>query len=257
MADQLKAARLKLDRAEEHLRSFDRESADWLEQTKFCRFAMKEDGDKGIISVDITAVPPARLSAILGDCLQNLRASLDYLCWELVIANNQTPGRWTGFPIYRSWDYVKRPQFHPNCVTGIDSEAIALMERLQPYYGGKNPDISPLWFLHELSNTDKHRTITIIVGQVVIEKFRLAAGSTALNPLWLEAEVLHDGEECATFRLRDVEAGQTVHVEAETLGFITLGPALPWGAFPVSRHVEHALDIARNVVFPMFEPFFA
>ena len=91
MADQLKAARLKLDRAEEHLRSFDRESADWLEQTKFCRFAMKEDGDKGIISVDITAVPPARLSAILGDCLQNLRASLDYLCWELVIATIKHP----------------------------------------------------------------------------------------------------------------------------------------------------------------------
>jgi hypothetical protein len=36
---------------------------------------------------------PGKIGLIVGDCLQNLRTSLDYLVWELVLKANNTPGK--------------------------------------------------------------------------------------------------------------------------------------------------------------------
>src|SRR5262249_22169175 len=158
MAHALDGVRLKLDRTEEHLRAFDTESGDWLEQTHFCRFDFQDYGDERWYFLDVIAEPPPRLSAILGDCVQNLRASLDYLAWQLVLANNKMPGDWTYSPIYRDPPRAGR-QFSPHCLAGVHPGAVAVIEELQPYYGGKNPDTDLLWFVRELSNTDKHRAI--------------------------------------------------------------------------------------------------
>ena len=79
MAHQLDGVRLKLERAKEHLRAFDSESGEWLEQTELCIFVPEDHAVERVFFARITATPPARFSTILGDCLQNLRASLDYL----------------------------------------------------------------------------------------------------------------------------------------------------------------------------------
>jgi hypothetical protein len=42
---------------------------------------------------------PARFGLISGDVLQSVRSSLDYLVWELVIANGEKPGKHNAFPI--------------------------------------------------------------------------------------------------------------------------------------------------------------
>jgi hypothetical protein len=42
---------------------------------------------------------PARFGLIAGDFLQNMRSSLDYLVWQLVIANKRKPGTCNAFPI--------------------------------------------------------------------------------------------------------------------------------------------------------------
>jgi hypothetical protein len=265
MADPLEAARLKLDRAKEHLQAFDNESGDWLEQTDFCRFDFEDDGDQRWYTVDLGVfTPPTRLSAILGDCLQNLRASLDYLAWELVIANRKAPTNKTAFPIYREPPKaVKRGgQFRPNCLTGVDPRAMAEIERLQPYYGGKNPDTDLLWFVNALANTDKHRTINVVIGQVVINEFRIfvdiGGKVVTLPPAWREAGVLHHGAKAAMFfQSALIKRGAVyVKVEGDALGFITLGQALPWGGYPVSREIEWAWRYINDDLFPRFARFF-
>ena len=46
---------------------------------------------------------PEQISLIAGDCLQNLRSSLDYLVWELVEAAGTEPSKRTHFLLpYRS-----------------------------------------------------------------------------------------------------------------------------------------------------------
>jgi len=132
---------------------------------------------------------------------------------------------------------------------------------LVPYYEGKNPDTDLLWFVHELSNTDKHRTINIIVGQVVVKDFRLymdfgEGGIRFSAPGWLEAGVLHDGAKVATYPLVGLQGGSEVKLEAQTLGFITLGNEFPWGAQPVEHHVGRAWLYIRDEVLPRFERFF-
>jgi len=42
---------------------------------------------------------PARFGLIAGDILQCMRSSLDYLVWELVLANGQQPNGQNAFPI--------------------------------------------------------------------------------------------------------------------------------------------------------------
>lgn len=257
MAHPLEGARRKLDRAEEHLRAFDAESGDWLEKTTYCRFVFQDHGDERWYFADLVVAPPSRLSAILGDCIQNLRASLDYLAWELVKANHLVPTRYTAFPIYRK---APGPKFSPNSVAGIDPKAVALIEELQPYYGGKNPDTDWLEFLSQLSNTDKHRALNVVVGQIVINGFRIyvdfPSGQKVFPPAWREAGVLHHGAKAAMYPRDAFQGGEYVKVEADAVGFITLGEALPWGAHPVSRNVEGAYRYIRDDVFPRFAPFF-
>jgi hypothetical protein len=258
MAHPLDAARLKLARATEHLSAFDTEQDDWQEKTELYRFEFRDHGDERSYFLEIIATPPAHLSLVLGDCVQNLRASLDYLAWQLVLANNQKPGYWTHFPIYRE---AKSGPFRPRCVSGMNPDAIALIEQLQPYYGGKNADTDLLWFVCELSNADKHRTINIVTGQTVVTAFRIhmdfgADDIRVLTPAWLERGVLFDGARVARYPLVGLHGGNEVRVEAEARGFMTLGKELPWGAQPVEHHIGNAWWYIRDEVLPMFDRFF-
>jgi hypothetical protein len=51
-----------------------------------------------VIRTEGPAIPPV-VSLIIGDVLQNLRSSLDYLVWELVLAAKNEPTIRNAFPI--------------------------------------------------------------------------------------------------------------------------------------------------------------
>ena len=225
MAHLLDSARLKLARAGEHLSAFDNEQGDWQEKTQFRRFVSRDHGTERSYFLEIVSRPPEHLSAVLGDCIQNLRASLDHLAWALVLANHQAPGKGTSFPIYRD---APKGAFRPDCVDGMDSDAIGILETLQPYYGGRNPDTDFLWFVNTLANTDKHRTINMVAAQTDVSAFRaymqFAAGDTRVcYPAWLEKGVLRDGAKVATYPLNELRDGVEIKIEAEARGFMTLG----------------------------------
>jgi hypothetical protein len=105
---------------------------------------------------------PARIPIIMGDFLQNLRSSLDYLVRELVLAANNQPTNHEIFPICDTpkgfKEAVRRGQ-----LTGIPTDAHTLIEGLQPYHLGQDLQKSTLWILNEFTNINKHRRILVTV----------------------------------------------------------------------------------------------
>jgi hypothetical protein len=104
---------------------------------------------------------PLHLSLVNGDVWYNLRASLDYLAWQLVLANGNEPTYNTSFPC------VKKRQDWAGAVgrklTGIDPRWIAEIEKLQPYHRGNNFSEHPLFLLDRLNNIYKHRLVPAVI----------------------------------------------------------------------------------------------
>jgi hypothetical protein len=88
----LDSVRQKIFRAFEHLKELEAETGRYYE-TNPGRVVREIEGDPNeYIGRIVTDGPiPARIPLLIGDCLQNLRSSLDYLIWELVLAANNAP----------------------------------------------------------------------------------------------------------------------------------------------------------------------
>lgn len=84
----------------EHLNALKIEILGYLNNGPCEVTAEAEPGTNRLISRVRTKVPiPSSIPLRIGDCFQNLRSSLDYLVWELVLAVNNTPTNKHQFPI--------------------------------------------------------------------------------------------------------------------------------------------------------------
>jgi hypothetical protein len=157
----LNDVRAKFERARWHAREFDTaaqavvnsrpfELVASLESDDWCHIRWKQIGD----APDLTP-----LALIFSDMLYNLRATLDYIAWQLVLANGGTPGRHTSLPCVSDaakWnDAVNRP------LRGIDQRWVAEIARLQPFDPGHigAPEYHPFAILDTANNLCKHRLL--------------------------------------------------------------------------------------------------
>lgn len=105
--------------------------------------------------------PPVKLSLLVGDFIQNLRSSLDYLARALVVTTGGTPvdkGAGTSYPVI-----MKNPR-KTISIAGCDDERVSsLLEGTQPYQI-EDPSVHPLARLNFLANEYKHRELRISVG---------------------------------------------------------------------------------------------
>jgi hypothetical protein len=77
-------------------------------------------------------VIPARISFLVGDCLQNLRSAFDYLVWELVLAAGNVPDKPNMFPVCLTEKGFKEAK-RGDRLKGIAAGAETLVKGLQPY----------------------------------------------------------------------------------------------------------------------------
>lgn len=116
----------------------------------------------GGFSFGNVAPVPARFGLIAGDVLQCMRSSLDYLIWELVLANNQVPHQQNAFPISLTQADYKNEIAKRRRMGGVHASACAIVDALQPLNlpedkrGG-----SPLALLDKLTNINKHRRVLL------------------------------------------------------------------------------------------------
>jgi hypothetical protein len=171
-------ALLKLRRGKEHadaLKGAIESSQDSI------RAGVQFDADRGRCIAWIERAPtmPAEWSLLVGDCIANLRAALDYLAYELVaLDNGGVYDERTQFPIADA----------PERLSSRDQRTLKLLtpghratiESHQPYAGTNPPwvldDLAlkhPLAVLREMSNQDKHRLLVGTYIGVTIDRLEI------------------------------------------------------------------------------------
>jgi hypothetical protein len=117
------------------------------------------------------------LALVIGDCVFNLRASLDYLMSALRITTGRAESNKTQFPIYGLDSSLPWVNFEAEWEThggvakqldGTPDEAKDFLKLLQPIYGApmNDPDSHPLAHLQAINNTDKHRRLNRLACRV-------------------------------------------------------------------------------------------
>jgi hypothetical protein len=96
------------------------------------------------------------LSMIYADLLGNLRATLDYLAWQLVLLAGNTPTDQTGFPAAKKSSQFK--SLRAQKLRGIKGRWADLIESLQPYRAHKLDD-DMFFILDHNNNIAKHQAM--------------------------------------------------------------------------------------------------
>jgi hypothetical protein len=166
----LDGARLKVIWAKQHLDAFKEQSGLFLD-TKPYSFVSEIHPSHWWVKPHLTIDPPRELGLMVGDCITNIRAALDYVIWEMASKHFTIPIDLTRqgdrgvltFPVLLP--DPNRRQGHIDHLDrlakrGFPSDAISIIKDAQADVA---QDASLQW-LSELVNTDKHRTPILTVG---------------------------------------------------------------------------------------------
>lgn len=261
-----RGAQLKLERARRHIQ----ELADVIDayHAKDPYVARLEHGDgerEYALRSYFAHEPPEELSVIIGDCLQNMRMSLEHVVWALAKQElGRDPGH-TAFPICKTReDFERRSK---KDLKHVPETARLVVGSLQPYRtGGEDPEGEPLWQLNEYANIDRHRQLSFIYSDSdIIEKAsvgrRLEDGTfvpferddNVVTDLVISAGALVHGGELMSFKLkREVPNLDVEYSAPQSIDFgkehISLGPA------PDALNRMH--EFIRVMLLPNLAPFF-
>ncbi len=177
--DRFGQARIKIDRANEHINEFQAHWESFL-KTDFCKVRVQNDpeGAQRIV-IDPTTMFPVHLVLCPGDAIHNLRSALDYVISE-ILGHKSTR---LAFPMHELREGLKssfrtNPEIINGKVVGKGGnagieEAVAglgefILDEIRPYKGADNP----LWVINALDRLDKHRLFVPLVIPTTIEDFR-------------------------------------------------------------------------------------
>jgi hypothetical protein len=165
----------RLERAREHLDTFEAEARAFLDAQPYKR-VIKKQSQPINEAVFTYPDPPLHLSLIVSDYLHELRSCLDSLVFHLAGCPDDHKCR-LQFPIFDDPNaYAGKCKVKDGYLEGIPSEAEAVIERLQPYNRPDYWDLPipyvpgnmPLMRLHDLNRVDKHRTLHLMVRSVAM-----------------------------------------------------------------------------------------
>jgi hypothetical protein len=176
--------RWKFLRAEEHLNVLGMD-IQWFKESGPYELAVdqKPGLDRARIVVSSVAPLPPKLSTVLGDCLQNLRSSLDHAFEYAMRSSGGTPSDRTEFPVFN-----REPQNHAersawaNKIGGVRKDLETVLQGLQPYTRGDKFAGHPLYLLNELARRDKHRRLNLMVLHVSQPFMRIGKRKIPLPP---------------------------------------------------------------------------
>lgn len=132
-----------------------------------------------------------RWGAIIGEVVHDLRSALDQLVCQFVLLNGGEPRKSHSFPVcskepskgfavatrYERRDKRGRMRYGP--LFGVSDDALTLIESCQPYKGGNG---ALLGQLHDMWNTDKHRTLIPTTLWTYAPKIKLTNAELFTHP---------------------------------------------------------------------------
>lgn len=154
-------ASLKLDRAAEQLQDLMAEMKAFM-KTDFYEtwLEFNEDSQALVTVIRYKNPPPPKWSVIIGEITHNLRSTLDYLVFQMILlqTGKESTSNKIQFPIFDTESgFNSRGD---KMLEGLDPKMRAFFRSLQPFATGEGVK-SPLWHLSKLSNRDKHRDISV------------------------------------------------------------------------------------------------
>lgn len=164
--EQLRGPLRKVWRAKQHIASLKHEIENFFDTDPY-QISVGRDGERRPVYYIHSALPtPDHLPLLAGDAIQNLRAALDHLAYEIVCSETQTPTsqqpasvKAIYFPIAE--DKAKYDKIKFARLPAVSKEIVDVFDSLKPYSGG-NDD---LWRLHQLSVIEKHRLLLTVGAQ--------------------------------------------------------------------------------------------
>jgi hypothetical protein len=266
-ADAMSLMRLKLDRADARLNALHRQLDRWGKAHPIL-IGTELDRDSGWHTSYIRKAEPlpARLAIPVGESLYHGRSVLEHLVWALVKANKQTPGEAHSFPILRKpIPRIKRERLYRDSfvrthgngrLVGVHPDAMAVIERLQPYKRRKRPPYF-LTILDEMAIEDRHhalhvaRTTMADPRNLVDLGLRPPRGVVVIEwePLFKAGDRLKPKTKLARFRLSRYGREPKVGVETDLPVNVAVGKR----HFPFA--VFHAINDDLRQLLRLFEDF--
>jgi hypothetical protein len=258
VAHSLDGARLKIVWAQHHLGLFKKMAGEYKEG-KLDKFVFKLTGKSVNASLREVASPPPpkELRCIVGDCVTNARAALDYVMWELasryfvpcIDLKEREDRRISAFHLYPNPG--DKGYIHwLNCLTNrkIPTGAIDVIKDVQPHNAG----YEPLWQLHEIVNGDKHRLPVLITTRIKpIGPMSLAVTSEGGRRDIVVGVGVQNSLEIDTSQ---ITGNFKVEVDSQATIFVAFSDSsMPLE--PVDRTLENIIKCVANVI-PQFDSFF-
>jgi hypothetical protein len=188
-----------------------------------------------------------------GDVISNLRSSLDYLVWELVLANKGTPTTTNAFPICDTVNSFGS-ELQKGRLSGTKPAVVSLVESMQPYHTGQKCHETFFWVLHHLSNINKHRRILDVYIRSVIppSDFEIETSSEGvayarINP---PLGLLKPGTKLGPYRIIEGK----VDVDRNLMAYVAFQET-PVDGWEVLSFLDKMRDYVRQQVLK-FESFF-
>lgn len=154
---------LKVNRAKDQYFDLKREIDAFLATSPYVVDIVTDPDAKQIRAVlRVQNSPPPHWSVVIGEIIHNLRCSLDYMVFQLVLHHTgaaPSENSRTQFPIYRTEGGFSSRGISID-LRGVEAGAQTLIRSMQPFATGEDVK-SPLWHLRVLSNWDKHRAIAL------------------------------------------------------------------------------------------------
>jgi hypothetical protein len=158
MEPDFQGARLKIERAQKHIRDLNAALVSKAVQRNFHTIEIETDADTRHDSLNFKFIEtaPRDLMCIVGDAMHNLRTALDFVANDIEFATRGQRTTHTKFPVADTREKLieainggfkhKAPERVVNFIVDV----------VQPYETG---DGHPIWALHALDIEDKHRLL--------------------------------------------------------------------------------------------------
>jgi hypothetical protein len=254
----LDSARFKVVRAQEHLCALAREIRGYLDTDPYVIPIEHNQDFVRVQSAVSTCDPPLSVSVMVGDCLTNLRAALDYVVWQLALRHFDPPlnskptdRQWVSFPI------ATEPKGYAGKINGfakrqMPTDALRIIQDVQPDKAG----YESLGWLNTLVNEDKHRMLLTMVAAVHTSRLwltdsngRRIASASGVTSMISSMDFLTDPRTGTAWA---DHAG--VKVDGDVAVYITFRD-ISMPRVPVDRTLEQIVETVANVI-PRFDQFF-
>ena len=149
------SARIKLERAELHLKQLQRQIRSGKHQARGIGYKIDYENQQ-LVLFTLPDIVGLRWSVIAGEIVHQSRSALDHVVWDLIVANGNVPKeREAGFPVIRK--EAKYKERVDDMIGGMNEQARTIIAGLQPF--GPDYASDPLYILNEMWNRDKHRLL--------------------------------------------------------------------------------------------------